>query len=178
MTSSSYNTLLGAISATLETVSLWANISGCLLLLDTSCLLKCIRRLIKPPNISAKLKWTCHQKRRYFFHFVYTEAMWRHSAVLLCSFIMTTMSCYQSWNMEHNCCWRLHFYPDHPFTTCCHGYFRLSGTREKGKGQTSLCSLELQEESLKPKAIPVALPEEPLPNDSHSNRSWLLLIFN
>ena len=35
-------------------------------------------------------------------------------AVLLCTFIITTISGYHSRNVEHNGCWKLHFDPDHP----------------------------------------------------------------
>lgn len=135
--------------------------------------------LNKTSKYLCKAKMNMSPEKTVFFPF----CLYRSNVKRQCSFALLFRNDHhvllsELGNMEHNCCWGLHFYPDHPFTTCCHGYFRLSGAWEKGKGQTSLCSLELQEESLKPKAPPVALPEELLPNDSHSNHSWLLLIFN
>jgi len=57
-------------------------------------------------------------------------------------------------------------------------FYALWHLRKRKRADIPLCSPELREESLKPKAISVALPAELFPIDSHSNHAWHLLVFN
>lgn len=126
-----------------------------------------------------KAKMSTLPEKRVFLPF----CLYRSGVKRVCGFALHFHNYHYVWlsEREHRAPLLLEtaFWPRSSFhASRWQGYFMFSGTWEKWKGQTSLCSPELREESLKPKATLVALPAELFPTDSHSNHAWYLLIFN